>query len=131
MSKTHVVACVIKHQGEILILKRSEEVDIYKSKWSGVSGHVKGRKPREAAYGEVKDETGLRKIDLKLVRELDPIEFRGGGRDWAIHVYLFKSKTKNIRIKSEHTDYRWVAPEEVDNYDTVPKFRQVLDILEV
>lgn len=131
MTKTHVVACVVKHRGRILILRRSQEVEVYKDKWSGISGYIGDRELPEAAYEEIRDETGLRKMDLEFIRELKPIEFSGGGRDWVIHVYLFKSKTKNVKIGSEHTEYKWMPPEEVENYDTIPKFEQVLELLDL
>ena len=39
-----VVTCLLENKGEILILRRSEEVGTYRELWGGVAGFVEDRK---------------------------------------------------------------------------------------
>jgi translation initiation factor 2B subunit (eIF-2B alpha/beta/delta family)/8-oxo-dGTP pyrophosphatase MutT (NUDIX family) len=40
MNETHVVTCLLRNRGEVLLLRRSEAVGSYPGKWGGVAGHV-------------------------------------------------------------------------------------------
>ena len=52
----NVVTCLLENNGEILILKRSEEVGTYQELWGGVAGFVEeDEDPRETAVKEIKE----------------------------------------------------------------------------
>ncbi|WP_435180372.1 initiation factor 2B [Halorussus sp. AFM4] len=42
MEETHVVTCFLRNRGEVLLLRRSDEVGSYAGLWGGVAGHVEG-----------------------------------------------------------------------------------------
>jgi len=46
---------------------------------------------------------------------------------WRIHPFLFKiSSPKKIKLDWEHTEYRWINPDELCDYDTVPYLCETL-----
>ena len=122
-------------KGNVLILKRSDKVKTYKGFWSGVSGYVeKGEKPVETAFKEIREEVGLNKEDVELLKTADPIEFTDtyGGEtyDWKVYPFLFKTRKKSkVQIDWEHTDYRWVKPSELGKYDMAPHLTDIVSKL--
>ncbi len=54
------------------------------------------------------------------------IEDTGLSIKWTVHPFLFQVKDRSkVRIDWEHKEYRWIAPEEMDSYDTVPGLKEV------
>ncbi|MDD4874646.1 MAG: hypothetical protein PHE15_06720, partial [Dehalococcoidales bacterium] len=50
-----------------------------------------------------------------------------GAIRWMVHPYLFHIREKpGIKIDWEHTDFKWIKPQEIDNYQTVPMLKEVL-----
>ena len=57
-----VVTCLLENNGEILILRRSEEVGTYRELWGGVAGFVEeNEEPQDTAVKEIKEEVGIEK----------------------------------------------------------------------
>jgi len=131
----HVVTCILKNENdEILILKRSNKVGTYKGQWSGVSGFVEeGEKPIDTAYKEIREETGLLKNQVEFIKKIKPVKlndiYNGKEYNWIIHPFLFISKYSKINIDWEHTDYRWILPSKIEEFDTVPGFYKVVSEL--
>jgi translation initiation factor 2B subunit (eIF-2B alpha/beta/delta family)/8-oxo-dGTP pyrophosphatase MutT (NUDIX family) len=91
MNETRVVTCFLRNRGEVLLLRRSDEVGSYPGMWDGVAGHVEddpdagGRtassepsladaREDAAAREEIAEETGL--LDAcTLAREGVTFEF--------------------------------------------------------
>jgi 8-oxo-dGTP pyrophosphatase MutT (NUDIX family) len=127
-----VVTCLLENNGEILILKRSEEVGTYQELWGGVAGFVEeDEDPRETAVKEIKEEVGIEKKDLLLVKKEDDIKFTDLYEDklyeWVVYPFLFHIKDRGkIQIDREHTEFRWVKPSELKKYDTVPRFKEIV-----
>lgn len=128
----NVVTCLLENNGEILILKRSEEVGTYQELWGGVAGFVEGNEePQETAIKEIKEEVGIEKKDLLLVKKEDAIKFTDlyGDKlyEWIVYPFLFHIKDRGkIQIDWEHTEFRWVKPSELKKYDTVPRFKEIV-----
>ena len=123
-----VVTCFLESKGEILILRRSEQVGSYQGKWAGVSGYIETT-ANEQALVEIAEETGLSQEDLKLIKRGEPlsIEDERLGVKWVVHPYLFQIKDRDkIKIDWEHKEARWIKPEAIGNYQTVPKLKETL-----
>ena len=123
-----VVTCFLESDGEILILRRSKQVGSYQGKWAGVSGYIETTAD-EQALTEIAEETSLPQGDLKLIKKGKPlpIEDEQLGVKWVVHSYLFHIKDRNkIKIDWEHKETRWIKPEELGNYQTVPKLKETL-----
>jgi len=127
-----VVTCILENKGEILILRRSEEVGTYKELWGGVAGFVEeGEEPYETALKEIKEEVGLEKEDMLSVKKADAVKFTDlyGDKlyDWIVYPFLFHIKERDkIQIDWEHTEFRWINPLELKVYDTVPRFKEIV-----
>ncbi|WP_158055270.1 NUDIX domain-containing protein [Halorussus halophilus] len=128
MEPTHVVTCFLRNRGEVLLLRRSEEVSTYRGKWGGVAGHAEGD-PDEAAHEEIEEETGLLSA-CSLVRTGEPFEFedsdvRGAdadeGKHWVVHPYLFDCEERAVETDWETAEFEWVAPAEILHRETVPR----------
>jgi len=117
--KIPVVTCFLMRRGKVLILRRSEKVGTFRCKWAGVSGYLeKGEQPVDAAFKEIREETGLSATDVGLVREGPalPIAFT----NFVVHPFLFEVKRGRIRLDWEHTAHRWTRPSELGRFGTVP-----------
>ena len=125
---TPVVTCFLQSEGKILLLKRSQQVSSYQGKWAGVSGYIEST-PDQQAFTEIQEETGLSPTDVTLVKKgktvliVDPET----GSQWLVHPYLFYVNVKSkIKIDWEHKTGRWVKPEEIADYATVPGLDKAL-----
>ena len=130
---SQVVTCLlINTDGKLLILKRSRMVKTYKGLWGGVAGYIEeNEKPYETALKEIREEVGIEKKNVSLIAQGGPIEFtdldNGRKYDWVIHSFLFKVKdVGKLKIDWEHSEYKWIDPSEIENFDTVPYFKDIV-----
>ncbi len=124
---THVVTAFLRHEGSILVLRRSEEVGSFLGRWAGVSGHLEGGEaPLDRARQEIQEETGIR--DPWLLRTGDVVMARGGEGEvvWAVHPFLFEVASPEVTLDWEHVEFKWIRPEELEGLTTVPKLGAAL-----
>ena len=121
MDERVVVTCFLRHDGAVLLLRRSEDVGSYQGKWGGVAGHAEGD-PAGAARQEIREETGLADDDVTLSRRGDSftVEDADRGTRWVVHPFLFDVVTRDIEPNWETADYEWVAPTIILHRETVP-----------
>jgi 8-oxo-dGTP pyrophosphatase MutT (NUDIX family) len=123
---------IVNSEGNLLILKRSDKVKTYKGLWGGVAGYIeKNEKPLDTAYKEIREEVGLKKEDINLKKKLDPIKitdfYENKKFNWEIFVFLFElSKKNDIKIDWEHSEYRWIKPSEIIDFNTVPHLKEIV-----
>jgi 8-oxo-dGTP diphosphatase len=128
LQEKKVVTCFLESEGEILILRRSGEVGSYQGSWAGVSGYIESTAD-EQALTEIEEETSLRRDEVELLKKGKPlaVEDEGLGTRWVVHPYLFRIKDRDkIRIDWEHKESRWIKPEDIERYQTVPKLKEAL-----
>jgi len=127
-----VVTCLLEHEGKILLLRRSERVGTYRGLWGGVAGFVEENEdPYEVAIKEIKEEVGIDEDDFRLIKQGNPVSFidiyEGKEYDWTVFPFLFKIESKNkIKIDWEHSNYEWIVPSDIKNYETVPRFKEIV-----
>ena len=124
-----VVTCFLESEGEILILRRSGQVGSYQGRWAGVSGYIETTADEQALV-EIEEETSLSGEDLKLIRKGKPLTVEDDklGVKWVVHSYLFHIKDRSrIKIDWEHKETRWIAPKDIDNFETVPMLKETLE----
>jgi len=128
-----VVTCLlVNDDGDLLILKRSNRVRTYKGLWGGVAGYIEeNEEPYDTALKEIREEVGLEKEDVSLVKQLEVVRFtdfyEGVRYDWEVFPFLFRTgKKSKIHIDWEHSDYRWITPTEIGKVDTVPHFKDIV-----
>jgi len=130
----HVVTCFLLRRGEdsdeMLVLRRSGRVGTYRGRWAGVSGYVEtGMAALEQAYREMEEEVGLGRGDVRLLAEGEPLTVVDEAIDtrWTVHPFLFELlRPEGMRLDWEHTESRWVRPEEVSGMETVPGLAEAL-----
>lgn len=126
---THVVTCFLQRTDQqptrILIVQRSQRVGSYHAHWAGISGFVEPNvTPDEQAYTEIREETGLQREQVKMLRRGTIVEHRDPelNRHFYVHPFLFDVLTPDaIKTDWEAVDMRWIEPSELTNYETVPK----------
>ncbi|WP_181685998.1 NUDIX domain-containing protein [Halorhabdus salina] len=119
MEETHVVTCFLRQEGEVLLLRRSEAVDSYPSRWAAVSGHAEGDQDA-AARREISEETGLDHVTL--IREGAPFDVvdEDRGTRWIVHPYFFDSDDRTVEPNWETSAVEWVHPTAIRRRVTVP-----------
>src|SRR5213082_1034590 len=133
LRQTHVVSCFLLRtdmdRPRILIVRRSQRVGSYNARWAGISGFLEtGVTPDEQAYTEIREETGLQREQVRMLRRGSVVEHLDPSlnRHFYIHPFLFEV----LAPEAIHTDWeaverRWILPSELPNYDTVPKLQEV------
>ena len=132
---THVVTNFLLrtdgNEPRILIVRRSQRVGSYNARWAGISGFVEpGVTPDDQAYTEIREETGLQRDQLRMLKRGAVIEHADASlnRHWYIHPYLFEVLTPDaIKLDWEATEMRWITPSELGNYETVPKLKEAYE----
>ena len=130
-----VATCLLMYNDKLLILKRSDKVKTYKGLWGGVAGYIEENEdPYETAIKEIREEVGLEREDLRILVEGDPVEFtdfiEGVKYDWIIFPFVFNIKRKaKVRIDWEHSEFRWISPFEIVQYNTVPFLKEIVSNL--
>jgi predicted aconitase with swiveling domain/ADP-ribose pyrophosphatase YjhB (NUDIX family) len=118
VSEKHVVSCVVQDGDRMLLLKRSEKVGTFKGYWAAVSGFVEENEtPSETACKELREETGL---DMCYTKEGRTVVVRDGNTVWHVHPYLFQATKPRVEIDWEHTEFSWVRPQDLKDFQTVP-----------
>lgn len=130
LKKVYAVTSFLQSNNEILILLRSEHVSTYQGKWGGISGVIDdGRTADEQALKEIEEETGLSHQDIELIKKGEPLMFNDAVLPITkvIYPYLYRVRDRSrIRIDWEHIDMRWIRPEDLKDYDAMPKLDETL-----
>ena len=130
MRSTRIVTSFIKYNDQILILKRSEKVRSMKGLWSGVSGIIENNEnPIDRAKIEIYEEVGIKEKEIKLVKKLEKMKISSQqykNHEWEIFPFLFETKNGNIALNWENSQFKWILPKELKNYQTVPSLEKIL-----
>jgi 8-oxo-dGTP diphosphatase len=132
---THVVTNFLRRNDtkdpHILTVRRSQRVGSYNARWGGISGFVeKGVTPEEQAYTEIREETGLQRDQVRMLKRGGIVEYVDPaiGRHWYVHPFLFEALTPDaIHTDWEADEMRWIRPSELENYETVPKLKEAYE----
>jgi ADP-ribose pyrophosphatase YjhB (NUDIX family) len=132
---THVVTNFLRRNDNkdprILTVRRSQRVGSYNARWGGISGFVeKGVTPEEQAYTEIREETGLQRDQVRMLRRGAVVEYVDPsiGRHWYVHPFLFEALTPDaVHTDWEADEMRWIAPSDLENYETVPKLKEAYE----
>jgi len=111
---------------ELLLLHRSERVGTYRGCWAAVSGHLEGE-PLAHALTEIREETGFGEDEVRLLQRGEPFSLDDDERDlhWLIYTFLFEvTAQREPMLDWEHTESRWIRPDDISQFDTVPLLRE-------
>jgi 8-oxo-dGTP diphosphatase len=112
----------------LCLVRRSQRVGSYQAHWAGISGFLEeGVSPEEQMYTEIREETGLQKEQVRLVKRGSVIEHLDSAleRRWLVHPFLVEVLAPEaLKLDWEAEEMRWIAPADLATYDTVPKLRE-------
>ena len=130
MHSTDIVTSFLLNQEKILILKRSENVKTMKNMWSGISGIIENDEdPLTRAKIEIFEEVGIKENEIKLLKignEIDIISPQYKNHQWHVFPFLFETNNLEIKINWENSDFKWINPVELKEFDIVPSLEKVL-----
>ena len=131
MFSTSIVTSFIKNDDKILILKRSDKVKTMKCLWAGVSGIIEKNDttPLERAKIEIFEEAGINEKEIELLKSIEQIKIKSAqykNHEWNIFPFLFRTKNSEIKLNWENSEFKWIKPNEVKNYETVPELEKIL-----
>jgi 8-oxo-dGTP pyrophosphatase MutT (NUDIX family) len=113
--------CIIFNSlGQLLLLQRSETDTWMPEKWALAGGGVKvDEEIEDSVAREIKEETNL---DVKGIL----FSFTTKEDKTRVHVFMAKcDNTDQINIDdSEHSDFRWVNINEIEELETVPNLKE-------
>jgi len=72
---------------------------------------------------------GLAQDGVRLLAEGEPLPVvdEAAGIRWTVHPFLFETLTaEKVRLDWEHEEARWVRPQELSAYETVPGLAEAL-----
>jgi len=127
---TNIVTSFIKDDDKILILKRSNKVKSMKCLWAGISGIIENNEaPLTRAKIEIFEESGIHEEQIELVKEIQQMKILSPqykNHEWNIFPFLFKAKDPKIKLNWENSEFKWIEPNEIKNYETVPDLEKIL-----
>ena len=132
MKAKRVVTSFLQLNDKILVLKRSTKVKTHQQMWGGISGYLeKGEEPLARALKEIQEETGLSEDNVDIITASEPIGIPDQDIDvlWVIYPYLFNTQKQEIKIDWEHTEHKWIQPEELSDLVTVPALAETLQMV--
>lgn len=126
---THVVTCfLVRDNGQILIVQRSQRVGSYHGHWAGISGFVEPDvTPDEQALVEIGEETSLQRDQVRMLRRGAIVEHIDAelGRHFYVHPFMFAVLApEQIQTDWEAVNMRWIDPQDLASYETVPKLQE-------
>jgi 8-oxo-dGTP pyrophosphatase MutT (NUDIX family) len=129
LRRTEVVTAFVRHAGRLLLVRRSDRVRSFAGHWAAISGYLEDPTPLAQAYRELREETGLGERQLRLVAAGAPLEVSAPQTAtlWVVHPFLFETDDPTaVRLDWEASELRWVRPEDLTDYRTVPRLREAL-----
>lgn len=130
MRSTKIVTSFVISQEKILILKRSNQVKSMKGLWGAVSGIIEGNEePLHRAKVEIFEEIGVKADSIELLKagkDMTVSSPQYPDHQWHIFPFLFKMESTEVLLNWENSSYKWISPDEIDQYDTVPNLDEVL-----
>jgi len=130
MRSTRIVTSFVISQEKILILKRSNRVKSMKGLWGAVSGIIEGdEEPLHRAKIEIYEEIGVKSDSIQLLKagkDMTVSSPQYPDHQWHIFPFLFRMESMDILLNWENSSYKWISPDEISQYDTVPNLDEVL-----
>jgi ADP-ribose pyrophosphatase YjhB (NUDIX family) len=129
MIKREVVTSFLLNRGKVLLVRRSNRVGSYRGLWSGISGFLEDVTPLQQAMREIFEETSIAGSAIRLIAEGEPLEVPDHEQQmcWIVHPFLFEiDNWEEVRLDWENTELCWVTPEQLQDFQTVPRLAEAL-----
>ena len=124
-----VINCVLRHDGKILLVRRSDNMHFYPGYWNGVSGFLDDKRSfEEKVKDELNEELGMEAKNIIAITR-GPIFHREEPeyeKTWIVHPVLVDVATDSVTLDWEASEYRWIDPSEARALPLLPGFETVL-----
>jgi len=99
--------------------------------WAGVSGIIEKNDtaPLARAKTEILEETGINEEEIELLKANERIKIKAAqykNHEWNIFPFLFSTKNPQIKLNWENSEFKWIDPNDIKNYETVPELEKIL-----
>ncbi len=125
----HIVSCVVAvwKGNRVLLLKRGPTDPWMPGKWCLPGGAIDpGEGPFQGALRELYEEAGICLSEHDIL-PVDVIELD----TTTVYVFAAKAPKQKVRLMDgEHCDFRWVSPDEIHSYSTIPLVKPILRSLD-
>jgi 8-oxo-dGTP pyrophosphatase MutT (NUDIX family) len=125
-----VINCVVRNDGEILLVRRSPGMRLYPNLWNGISGFLDDKRGiEEKVADELREELGVEGKDIVSIRR-GPVfdqEETKYAKTWIVHPILVDVASRKVVLDWEATTYGWFVPEEAKKLPLLPGFDKVLE----
>lgn len=109
------VGGLLVREGCVLLGRRSAHRAHFPNVWDVFGGHAeRGESPHDAIVRELREEIGVTPTNMSL---LDIAQYSGEAESYEYQIYLITAweGTPENRQPEEHTEIRWVAPEQLQH----------------
>ena len=128
--KAPVLNCFVKFENQVLILRRGDKVRAYRGLWNSIGGYLdEFCLLEEKVLEELREELGIMPDLIFQMKTGNPFEFNDKDiqKIWLIFPILVELKSKpEIKLDWEHTDFRWIFPEDLKSFDIMPGLERIL-----
>jgi translation initiation factor 2B subunit (eIF-2B alpha/beta/delta family) len=114
-----VVTAFLRNGGEVLLVRRSDAVGSSRGRWEAVSKPLEGDAEATARAG-IREQTGLPREAVALVRAGEPFAVSGEARDRLVHPFLFDCGERTVDPDEGLDAAEWVPPTETLRRETAP-----------
>ena len=120
----------IEDEYKVLLLERNTSV--LRNVWCYIGGSIEeGEKAWEAAFREIKEETGITKLLLYTSNKFDQIYSPQENYIYVAPVFVgFVEDHQDVKLNVEHSDYQWLSFEEAIETVSLPGNDKVLKSIE-
>ena len=84
----------------------------------------------QKALSELEEELGITGTNVRDYRLGTPYEFEDADarKSWIVHPVLVRlAELPRISLDWEHTEFRWITPDAIGEYETVPMLERSLE----
>ena len=127
-----VINCVLRHNGKILLVKRSEGMRLYPGYWNGISGFLDDdRTIEDKVKDELQEELGLTNKDIVSVTRgvFFETEDESCNKVWIVHPVLVDVSTGAVTLDWEAEKYQWIELSKITTLKLLSGFEKVLKSL--
>jgi len=128
-----VITAFLYDGKRILLAQRSERVSTYPGHWAGISGYLEGDSPLEWALVELREECGVDRERLTLLKSGRPLNVDDAtlGRAFRVFPFLFRlDDPDSVRRDWEAARFEWVDREAMlrrERQPTVPRLYEAFE----
>lgn len=118
-----VKGIIVRRDGKILVVKRSDIDDHKPGVWETVGGGVEEQlSPEKALEREIKEEVGLK---VKILKPFNVFSFKKDTGEFKIGItFICKYVSGKVRLSHEHSDFSWINPKDFRKLPSVPSLHK-------